>query len=357
MKKILCESNPMCYGSSTVLLSIMEQLSNRTICLAYGVAKEILSKSSSELIEVNNKSSDDVKNAIENIDFDIVLVVSNTSNLQLYKSLNKKIVFVHIHYFFPNAHLNILDDVDCLFVQNFWNLQQSSKNVIKVGVLIKQINSIERNKKEIILVNLGGGESRFIKPGVNSDYGLMMLNLLIHLKPFFSNKEIIVCGGTKIIDTILTKAKAHNIQALTLSNEDYLNLLNKAELLISAPGLNAIFEAIYRDIPILFLPPQNISQVYQLNEYENAGLCKKGLNLTIPNCFVSEEIQTEIFLTEMSNKYNDPNIIQFQLDKLLNQLEYTKSKEYSDKIESARIYLGEIGTNTISKFINNVYKQ
>ncbi len=71
--------------------------------------------------------------------------------------IDQNVVFV-ISLFYLN--LNILDDVDYLFVQNFWNLQQSSKNVIKVGVLIKQINSIERNKKEIILINLGGGESR-----------------------------------------------------------------------------------------------------------------------------------------------------------------------------------------------------
>lgn len=357
MKKILCESNPMCYGSSTVLLSIIEQLSIRTICLAYGVAKEILSKGSTEIIEVNNKSSEDVKCVIENIDFDTVLVVSNTSNLQLYKSLNKKIIFVHIHYFFPNAHLKILDDVDYLFVQNFWNLQPTSKNVIKVGVLIKLIKALERDRKDIILVNLGGGESRFIEPGVNSDYGLRMLNLLIQLMPNFIGKEIIICGGTKIINSIKIKANAHNIKALTLSNDDYLNLLDKADLLISAPGLNAVFEAIYRDIPILFLPPQNVSQVYQLHEYENAGLSKKGLNLTKPDNLVSEEIQTELFLKEMSNKYNDPNIIQLQLNTLLCQLQYIKSKEYADKIKSARIYLGEIGTNTISKFINNGCQQ
>ena len=57
MKKILCESNPMCYGSSTVLLSIIEQLCLETFCLAFGVSKEVLQNGKTEIIEVNNKSS------------------------------------------------------------------------------------------------------------------------------------------------------------------------------------------------------------------------------------------------------------------------------------------------------------
>jgi hypothetical protein len=40
-------------------------------------------------------------------------------------------------------------------------------------------------------VNLGGGESRFIHPGVNSNYGNQILKLIIQLKPHFNNKEIV----------------------------------------------------------------------------------------------------------------------------------------------------------------------
>ena len=355
MKKILCESNPMCYGSSTVLLSIIEQLSVDTVCLAFGVAKEILDNGTNEIIDVNNKSSQVVKEVIKSLDFDSVLVVSNTSNLELYKHLNKKVFFVHIHYFFPNAHSNLLGYTDALFVQNFWNLQQT-KNAIKVGALIKPIKS-EKKKSNIVLVNFGGGESTFIQPGINSNYGLQMLNLLINLMPNFYGKEIIICGGTKIIETVKKKAKSYNIKALTLSNNDYLNLLDKAEILISSPGLNAIFEALYRNIPIVFLPPQNISQVYQLNEYENAGLCLKGLNLSIPDSILSEESQTSIFIDEMSLKNNQHNIIQLQLNILLDQLQYIQTKEYAGRSNKAKDFLGEIGTTKISNFINDEYKK
>lgn len=108
MKTILCESNPMCYGSSTVLLSIIEQLSVHTICLAFGVAKEVLDNGTTEIIEVNNKSSQEVHEVIKSLDFDGVLVVSNTSNLELYKHLNKKVflfifiisILIHIQNFY-----------------------------------------------------------------------------------------------------------------------------------------------------------------------------------------------------------------------------------------------------------------
>lgn len=353
MKRLLCESNPMCYGSSTVLLSIMENLCMNTVCLAFGVAKEVLKNGKSEMIEVNNKSSIDVENAIKEIDFDSVLVVSNTSNLPLYKTLKKKIYFVHIHFFFPNANTELLNLVEVLFIQKFWDLKQSNK-AIQVGPLIKYPKQTIQ-KKKIILVNFGGGESTFIQPGVNSDYGRQMLNLIIQLKPHFENKEIIVCGGTKIIDTIKVDATKNNIKVSTLSNDDYLNLLDKAEIVISSPGLNAIFEAMYRNIPILFLPPQNVSQVYQLNEYEKAEIAVKGLNLTLPNSALPEEKQTEEFLEEMSSKYNKTYVVSKQMSCLQAQLRYIKTPEYQQKVQLAKEFLGEIGAFHISKIINQEY--
>jgi len=351
MKKILCESNQMCYGSSTVLLSIIEQLCAETICLAFGVSKEVLQNGKSKLIEVNNKSSKDVENAIKEINFDSVLVVSNTSNLALYKSLNKKIYFVHIHFFYPNANAELLNLVDILFIQKFWNLLQTSSSV-KVGPLIKTPKQ-NNQKKNLILVNLGGGESRFIQPGVNSYYGQQMLHLIIQLKYLFQEKEVVFCGGMKIIETIKVCALKNNVKALTLCNDDYLKLLEEAEILISSPGLNAIFEAMYRNIPIVFLPPQNVSQVYQLNEYENAELAIKGLNITLPNNTLTEEEQTKEFLKDMALKYAKPSILSQQLNYILAQLQYIKTKEYQNKIKLAKDYLGEIGTSQISKIINN----
>lgn len=351
MKKILCESNPMCYGSSTVLLSIIEQLCAETVCLAFGVSKEVLQNANSELIEVNNKSTKDVEAAIKKIDFDSVLVVSNTSNLTLYKSLNKKIYFVHIHFFYPNANTELLNLVDVLFVQKFWNLQQSNF-AVEVGPLIK-IPSQANKKKDKIIVNLGGGESRFIQPGINSNYGQQMLDLIIQLKHHFTAKNIIICGGMKIIETIKIGAIENNIKALTLSNDEYLKFLDEAEILVSSPGLNAIFEAMYRDIPVVFLPPQNVSQVYQLHEYENAGIALKGLNLPILDKFLSEEELTLHFLEKMKSKYCEEKIINRQKRIIKKQLEYIRTNEYQTKIEIAKLFLGDLGSQKISKTIND----
>ena len=350
MKKLLCESNPMCYGSSTVLLSIIEQLYSETVCLAFGVAKEIL-KGSTEIIEVNNKSSTDVNSVIANIDFDSVLVVSNTSNLALYKSLNKKIYFVHIHLFYPSAYTEIFESIDVLFAQNFWGIQQL-KSAIIVGPLIKSPKH-KRKNKDLILVNLGGGESTFIKPGINSNYGELMLNLIIQLKPFILNKNLIFCGGNLIIESIKDIAFKKSIKALSLSNDEYLDLLDQAEFLFSSPGLNSIFEAIFREIPIVFLPPQNISQIYQLDKYEEAGLAVRGLNLPLPCSKMTEEEQTTIFLKEMALKYNQNVIKNKQKYCVMKQLKYTQTREFKDQIALAQKFLGKIGTSHISNIINS----
>ena len=56
--------------------------------------------------------------------------------------------------------------------------------------------------------------------------------------------------------------------------------LAASEVLLTAPGLNAVFEALADDRPLVFLPPQNATQVLQLARYERAGIVRPGLNLT-----------------------------------------------------------------------------
>ena len=48
---------------------------------------------------------------------------------------------------------------------------------------------------------------------------------------------------------------------------------------VSAPGSNAVFEGLFCGVDMVFLPPQNATQVAQLACYEEAGLVPPGLNL------------------------------------------------------------------------------
>lgn len=354
MKVLLCESNPMCYGSSAVLLSVLEKISVPSLCLVQAITKELIQKTEKPYIEVNNKSSEAVASVIESVDFDCVLVVSNTTNIALYKSLGKKVFFIHIHYFYPEAHKEILNLVDFLYIQRFWGNMSVAKGST-VGPLINHPDSKLDNKSNVILVNLGGGESQFIIPGVNSDYAEQMLNLLIPLKSEMERYRMVICGGEKALASIRSKANANGISVQSLSNYQYLHVLDHSAMLISSPGLSAIFEGLYRDKPMVFLPPQNISQVYQLSEYEKAGLCVAGLNAQLPDTAFNESELTEIFLRYMRDNYNDEKVKNEQLRLMRAQLNYIGTEIYRQAAKNAIHFLGAIGIDEIAVSIISHY--
>jgi hypothetical protein len=65
----------------------------------------------------------------------------------------------------------------------------------------------------------------------------------------------------------------------TLSNRTYLERLQHADVLLTSPGLNAPLEAFAAGVPVAFLPPQNLTQVFHLRAYVDAGLAAPGLGL------------------------------------------------------------------------------
>lgn len=360
MKKILCESNPMCYGSSAALLSVIEYINMDIYCLINGITKEILSNNPkiTQYIEVDNKSPEQVQKAIQNLEFEVVLVVSNTSNLALYKRMNKVVIFLHIHFFYTNIKRAFLSYVDHLFVQQFWDLSPINHPYTQVAPIIQFPTKIKNTIEKICLVNLGGGESRFIKPGENSGYGELVVTILGRLVHVFRGYRIVIAGGKKIIESVKDYAMQFGFEAQTFCNSEYLKFLSKSSILITAPGLNAVFEGLYAKIPIVFLPPQNYSQLIQLNKYEKAGLAISGLNFDLDKFnsdSLTEESLTKLFLLELQQLASTDELIQNVIQTIENQLQYIQTEKFRYACEAARNFLGNPKNKTISQFINKYY--
>lgn len=54
------------------------------------------------------------------------------------------------------------------------------------------------------------------------------------------------------------------ILSITYSHEEFLNKVSNAELFITSPGLITIYETCEMDIKTIILPPQNLSQFYNI---------------------------------------------------------------------------------------------
>lgn len=287
--ELLCDTNPMCYGSSTALLAILDGLRKRmgdglhVTSLVHGVTREVLCRDHAvdETLDVDVKNPDAVRELVAPRHFDAVLVVSNQSNIDVYCALGVPIFFVDILFWYGRAkNGRVWRDAERTFVQNFPGVaeraEQMSIRPVVTGPLLRAVAPATHQSGT--LVALGGGRSTWVTPGRNSFYASRVCDWVEGMEELPS--PITIAGGLEAIASVPDDHPVRQRASLvTLPNEEYLCLLARSELVLTAPGLNAVFEALYSDTPIVFLPPQNASQVAQLARYEAAGLVRSGINL------------------------------------------------------------------------------
>ena len=115
--------------------------------------------------------------------FDAILVISNITNLNTYLDFGIPVFYVDIHFWYPsNKKHRIWQEAKQCFIERYFEDEfKLLHNSIEVGPII----SLEKENSKIykqILVNIGGGANRFIKPGVNSSYINIVLQLINQLK-------------------------------------------------------------------------------------------------------------------------------------------------------------------------------
>lgn len=286
---LICDTNPMCYGSSAALLSIADALCQQSsitvevVAMAKHVTAQILEPDPAihQIIAADVKCADDVRAALDAHPVDAALVVSNQHNISLYEEMGIPIFFVDILFWYGGAkNGRVWEIAEGLFVQNFPGVKEraATKNPVPtvVGPLIRPWSTTK--PREGTLVGLGGGRSRWVLPGVNSDYATFVCDAIASLEGLPA--PITIAGGQEALASIAPHHPIHRLAQLrSLPQPEYLETLCTSALYLTAPGLNSIFEGMWSDTPMLALPPQNASQVAQLAVYTEYGVFDRGLNL------------------------------------------------------------------------------
>lgn len=286
--RLLCDANPMAYGSSSALLSILDHLGEvaDATALVRDVSGELLGRDPAvaRTLAVDVKDPAAVEEALASERFDAVLVVSNLSNVALYHRLGLPIFFVDILYWYgaDKSH-PVFRLAERSYAQAFPGVRERSAHYppaerpAVVGPLIRATPPRASTPRGT-LVNLGGVRSRFITPEQAPMFLKCVADLLHAVAPLLPPGPIRVAAGRDACALIapLLPARA---QAESLPQPAYLRALAEAAVFLSAPGLNAVFEALEVGVPLVFLPPQNATQVLQLERYERASLAAPGLNL------------------------------------------------------------------------------
>lgn len=285
----------MCYGSSSALLAIVSNIPGRKTALAWEITKEILETDPSidEIIEVNVKHPVEVSKKVQLDRYDAVLVISNLTNLETYLQAGIPVFFVDILYWYqtPKDH-PVWEYATQCFIEDFPGVDRmmkhnSSSNSLVVGPLIRDKSYVGLpdscdTDDELLgtLVNLGGGKSRWVTPGMNTQYAQLVLELINEIRYSLPKGTILIAGGREAIEQLRATSKYDGIEFQSLPQKEFLKCLAGCKLYITSPGLNAVMEGLEFDKPMVFLPPQNASQVLQLDIYEKAGIVNPGMNLT-----------------------------------------------------------------------------
>ncbi len=308
--RLLCDSNPMCYGSSTAMLAVLDELPDAVrTAVARDVSCEVLTRDHSvdTVTEVDVKDPAAVARAVDRGEHDAALVVSNQSNVELYRSWGLPVFYVDILYWF-GAHKDqpVWALAERAFAQSFpgvkARLEAGASPVAPamIGPLIRAIPPSERRRGT--LATIGGARSRWIRPGQNSDYPAAVVRWLTAAREVLPAPATLACGrdAAAVANTASGAGPGDDWHAEALPQRHFLKRLGECEVYCTAPGQNAVFEGLAAGCPMLMLPPQNATQVAQLAVFEAAGIIAPGLNLpALDSCFPKafEEL-TETRLTE-----------------------------------------------------------
>lgn len=217
---------------------------------------------------------DEIREFVEKNNIKYAIVVLKNKMAHMLKELNVNVVYVDsLPFMWSEDDANggkIPYEVDRYCAQKTLGLSEKSKKFFsKVENLfwVNPIVNIEKFKnikeyeikKNYILINLGGLHSP------NTD-GLDYVDVvLIPLLELLKNKKVYITTSSsskEILKEYLYKFK--NVDIITLEQNLFLKYIKDCELFFTSPGLTTIIESsILRDNAI-FLPPQNISQFYNI---------------------------------------------------------------------------------------------
>jgi hypothetical protein len=167
-----------------------------------------------------------------------------------------------------------------LVAQNFIGLDQSphlaDARVQVVGPLVEPAGKRDASLASGLLVQLGGCESPADDSGSYAQF--VVQNLLASDLPRAVGHRTTLIAGQECIRQLRQLYGGCGLEFLSLSHADALVELDRAALVLTAPGLTATLEAFQRGVPMCFLPPQNYSQWCILRALRGADLAPEALH-------------------------------------------------------------------------------
>lgn len=124
---------------------------------------------------------------------------------------------------------------------------------------------VKNEPGDYIVINFGGLHSPF---GDGKEYFKIIMKCFAEV---LAEKKVYITGGNNVVR--LQKELFPQFQGNTYSHKEFLKLVSGSALFITSPGLTTIYETCGMQIKTIILPPQNLSQFYNVSIAEK--VCKE----------------------------------------------------------------------------------
>lgn len=214
---------------------------------------------------------DKIEEFVNKYNIKYAIVVLKNKMARLLKEIGVKVVYIDSLPFMwtekDAEEGKVPYKVDAYCAQNTLELSPKSKkifskveNLIWINPIINNKNVDENKYDDFVLLNVGGLHSP------NTD-GLDYIDaVVVPIIKKLKNKKILLTTSTKSQEVLKNYLKEYkNVVVKNIKQEQFSNYLKKNKIFITSPGLTTILEGSINRDSIIFLPPQNISQFYNIN--------------------------------------------------------------------------------------------
>ena len=278
---ILFDPNPYCFGSTSTMRAIVAALPAGTSVrvLATGHVRDLCSDL--DTIEHDVRDPSALKSRTDLLAWaDVYVAISNNTNVEVVHAAGIPLVFIDVLYWMKRGATPAMHLASAYLIENYPGVDERLASLPvpgakRIGPIIHTVARAER-AREPALVNIGGAASPDLRPGRNTNYPSRVVEMAERIRAHRAWERLDVAMGRAAAASV-TPAGA--TRPVTLAQHEYLRRLGQAEVLLTAPGLNAPLEAFRAGVPVAWLPPQNLTQVFHLRAYVEAGLAPSTLLL------------------------------------------------------------------------------
>lgn len=278
---ILFDPNPYCFGSTSTMRAILAALPSDASArvLATGPVLDLCTDLDAIDHDVRDPSA--LRARADLLAWaDVYVAISNNTNVEVVHGAGVPLVFIDVLYWMKRGATRAMHLADAYLIENYPGVDERLETLPvpcarRVGPIL---HPVERSTPPSYpaFVNIGGAASPDLRPGLNTAYPSRVVEMAERIRADRGWPSLEVAMGRAAAASVRSSGAT---RAVTLPQGDYLRRLGQTEVLLTAPGLNAPLEAFNADVPVAWLPPQNLTQVFHLRAYVEAGLAPSNLLL------------------------------------------------------------------------------